>query len=117
MEIKEFVRSLSADQLKGLIRFSKHRLRGGITGAIEDHLEGNSEDFEFVFGDPADDSSKANQTHPGTNPPKAATEGADPAVKRLAEAKMAEYNKGLEVGKKMAEFNETKNFAHLRGQR
>jgi len=113
MEIKEFVRSLSTDQLKGLVRFSKHRLRGGIAGAIEDHLEGDSEDFEFVFGDPAEGSSKTNKAHSGTHPPKAPTGGIDPAIKRLANAKMAEYNKGLEMGRKMAQINDTKAYGLL----
>lgn len=109
MEIKEFVRSLTTDQLQGLIRFSKHRLRGGITGAIEDHLEGNSEDFEFVFGDPADGNSKANQKDSGKHSQNE-SDSLNSATKSYTDRKMAEYTKGLEAGKKMAEFNQSKNY-------
>ncbi len=117
MELKEFVKSLTTDQLQGLIQFSKNRFREGITGAIEDHLEGNSEDFKSVFGDPAEESSKRNQLHSGTHPPKAPTGNVDPLTKAYMDRKMAEYNKDLEVAKKMAEFNDTRNFAHILGQR
>ncbi len=48
--MKNFINSLSKTQLQGLVDYQKNRISQTMLYVIEDHLNGNSEDYNLFFG-------------------------------------------------------------------
>ncbi len=49
MKTRDFVNSLSWEQLQGLLNYQKDKYVEGLNGIVENHLNGNSDDFTMIF--------------------------------------------------------------------